>query len=159
MFNVLCRRKGEEIYDRYHETLPGLKRVSRRAASRVHSKGYVRNIYGRRRHLPKTHCHIAFNALCQSSAADLMKERTVAADKMCNGTPIKLIANVHDEILFEAPNEVAEDPRVIRDLVNLMESPIAKLRVPICVDVGVSKENWAKASGDAAEPVLKDWSF
>jgi len=152
VFRTLCKRKGEQIYERYHETLPGLKRVSRMAASKAYSRGYVYNLYGRHRHLPKSHCHIAFNTLCQSSAADLMKERTVAASEMCKGTPIKLIANVHDEILFEAPIEIANDPRVIRDLVALMEGPSIELRVPICVDVGVAKTNWADASESAAEP-------
>lgn len=152
VFNGLCKRKGEEVYERYHDTLPGLKRVSRKAASRAANRGFIYNLYGRHRHLPKQHAYKAFNALCQSSAADLMKERLVAVADMCKGTPIKLIANVHDEILFEAPTEIAKDRRTIRDLVSLMESPNVDLRVPICVDVGVSDKNWAEASTNASEP-------
>lgn len=152
VFQALCKRKGEEIYRRYHETLPGLKRTAKIASAKAFHRGYVYNLYGRHRHLPKQASHLAFNTLCQSSAADLMKERMVAAAEMCQHKPIRLVANVHDEVVFEAPIEVVEDPRVIQDLVYILEHPSIDLRVPICVDVGVSTNNWAEASGGAAAP-------
>lgn len=145
-FNMLAAARAEKVYDTYHNNLPSLKRTGNKAASAVKMKGYVFNSYGRHRHLPRDKAHIAFNTLCQSSAADLMKERMVAAYDMIKGTPIRMVASVHDEILFIAPTEVANDPRTKRDLVGLLEQPDVKLRVPIRWSVGISDKNWKEAS-------------
>ncbi len=151
VFTMLCTRRASKVYDAYHETLPGLKRTSYAAARASERRGYVFNLYGRHRRLPYNQSYRAFNSLNQSSAADLMKERLVALDRACDRTPIMLVACVHDEVLFEMPHAVADDPRTMRDLVGIMESPQVKLRVPIRVSAGVSRENWAIAGGDDGE--------
>lgn len=150
VFNSLCKRRAEAVYNRYHDTLPGLKPTARMAQRVLEQRGYVRNIYRRHRNLPREAAHKAFNALCQSSAADLMKERTVAVGKAIAGTPIKIIASVHDETLFEMPHEIAQDTQVIRDLVHIMEHPSAELRIPIRCAVGLSKDTWVAAAKSAA---------
>jgi DNA polymerase-1 len=156
VFNLLCQRRAEKVYNKYHATLPSLKTTSWRAANACKSKGYVFNLYGRHRHLPEKASHRAFNSLNQSSAADLMKERTVAVAKMCKGTPIMLVSSVHDETLFEGPSEIIEDPRTIRDLVLCLEDPQVELRIPIRVSAGLSRETWKQASKEAI--VLdRDW--
>lgn len=157
IFNKLCEERGLHIYNKYHATLPGIRRTSQQAAATAYRKGYVYDVYGRHRHLPPTKCHIAFNTVNQASAADLMKERMVAVHEMIQGTPIKICASVHDEILFEAPIEIAEDPRTQRDLVACLENPSVELRVPIRCSIGVSSKNWREAGSDEnAKPLSYD---
>jgi DNA polymerase-1 len=155
VFNSMCEDRAIAVFNKYHETLPGIKRTSRKCAAVAEQRGYVYNIYGRHRHLPRTHAHIAFNSINQSSAADLMKERTVAAWHMIKDTPIRIVASVHDETLFEAPTEIAENPDVIRDLVNLMEHPAIEIRVPVRCSVGASKLHWREACSDQVAKPLK----
>lgn len=147
-FTRLARERGEAMYNTYHETLPGIKQCSYRASDAVKRRGYVFNLYGRRRHLPAQRAHIAFNTLNQSSAGDLMKERAIACWKMIQGTPIRLVATVHDELLFEGPTEIIEDPRTISDIVSCMEHPAIEktLRVPIRCSYGLSRKHWREAA-------------
>jgi DNA polymerase-1 len=148
-FNMLCRKKAEHLYNKYHMTLPGLKRTAYRASLALKKKGYVYNLYGRHRHLPSDAAHKAFNTLCQSSAADLMKERTVAVARVCKSAGINIVASVHDETLFEGPVEMIEDRVVQCGLALLSERPSAQLRVPIRVAVGTSRLDWLSASKQA----------
>jgi len=150
---LLCERKGTQVYDDYHGRFPGIKYHSKHAANAAKSRGYVFNLYGRRRHLPVDHSHIAFNTLNQSSAADILKERTVALHKALKGTPIWIEANVHDETLLDGPTEAMRDPRTVRDAIALLESPAIDLRVPVRTAYGLSDVNWREAS--AGEEKLK----
>jgi DNA polymerase I-like protein with 3'-5' exonuclease and polymerase domains len=157
VFDQLCERKAVDMYETYHATLPNLKRTSRRAASVCERRGYVYTIMGRHRHIPRDKAHIAFNTINQGSAADLMKERTVALAEAIRGRDIHIVASVHDEVLLEMPTAVAHDPRTARDLANLMEHPPFELRVPIRCSIGVSDHTWAQAgSDDVSGPVSYD---
>lgn len=155
VFKMLARRKAEDTYNTYHSSLPSLKRTSRDVARVAKMRGYVFNIAGRRRHLPETRAHIAFNTINQGGAADLMKERTVAAQEACRGTPIDIIASVHDETLFYGPTEIIRDPRTVRDLVNILEHPLIPLRVPIRCAYGISEKNWKEACKGITCPACK----
>lgn len=150
VFHLLARRRAEQVYETYHRTLPELKRTSYAAANACKMKGYVYNLYGRHRHLPFDHAHKAFNNLNQSSAADLMKERTVEVSKLLKNSPIKIVASVHDETLFWGPTELLKQPSVQHRILACMESPTVNLRVPIRCTIGFSGENWREASESAA---------
>lgn len=146
IYRFLRNKKAKQVYDGYHEMIPELKRVSRKAAKVAEARGYVRNLLGRHRHLPEDRAHIAFNTLNQSTAADLMKERLVTLRRKLIGTPIKFAAQVHDELLLRAPTEVLEDPRTKRDIVYHMSHPDVDMRVPVRCSYGLSAKNWAEAS-------------
>ncbi len=146
-FKRLAEARGNDIYNTYHAKLPGLKRTSREAESLCRQRGYVRNLYGRRRHLPADHARKAFNTANQSSAADLMKERLVAL--MLAG--YEVIGSVHDEIIITMPKEqYTEEAR--KDIARILERPSINLRVPIRVGVGYSEKSWLDASSNS-EPV------
>ena len=148
-FERLSKERAEQTYNTYHGHLPGLKRTSYAASDAAKKRGWVKNLAGRRRHLPVDRAHIAFNTLNQGSAADLIKERLVYIGKMCRqaGNIVKPIACVHDEILFIAPTAIARDPRTSRDLVAAMEDPEMgkRLRVPIRCSIGISEVDWKTA--------------
>lgn len=151
VFNQLCFERAETLYNRYHAALPGIKQVSRQACDRAKDMGYVFNLYGRHRKLPEDRAHIAFNTLNQSSAADIMKERTVAISEAIEGTGIELSASVHDELVLEGNAEMMEDARTVNDLVHLLENPAVSLRVPIRTSHGLSRNNWREATTGVAK--------
>lgn len=146
-FKRLAEARGNDIYNTYHARLPGLKLTSRQAEQLCRQRGYVRNLYGRRRHLPADHARKAFNTANQSSAADLMKERLVAVMK----AGYEVIGAVHDELIITMPKEqYTEDTRI--DIARILESPSIDLRVPVRVGIGASSTSWLEASGNS-EPV------
>lgn len=151
-FKMLCRERAESVYRQYHSTLPELKRTSDAAARSARRKGFVFNAYGRHRHLNERMAHIAFNGVIQSSAADLMKERTVASsprhDTFLRNHNVTQVASVHDETLFQAPLEVLNDPAVLTHIRNVLESPAVEFRVPIRVDIGTASTCWADCTSD-----------
>lgn len=148
LFEKLCTQNAERVYDDYHRLLPTLKPTSRFAARVCKERGYVRTLSGRRRHLPPEHAHNAFNSVCQGTAADIQKERTVALARAIRGTPIRMIANVHDEVVLRGPTEVMRDRRTQVAVARLLESPLWRLSVPLRANVGVSESHWREASTD-----------
>ena len=157
-FKSLARQRGESLYDTYHETFPGIRRTAKQAMNAALARGYIKNIRGRRRYLPKEHAHKGFNSFVQSSAADLVKERMVALDDMYEATHIPelgLLTQVHDEVLSSGPSEVFEDPRFARDVVACLED-VHVLRVPLRFKYGVSKDHWYGAASVDASISLDD---
>ena len=125
-----------------------------------HWYGWIQNRYGRRRHLPyaeyrtdfKTkdsydRAWLAFPTVNSSTAADLMKERFVSIMRDCvQDLPIYGLCLVHDECVWEAPTELANDPRLARDMIATLESPKVTFKVPIRWSIGISDKNWLDAS-------------
>lgn len=143
-FARLANIKAQHTYDTYHARLPSLKRTTYEAERLCRQRGWVKNIYGRHRHLPVTHARKAFNSVCQSSAADLMKERLVALWR----AGYELVGSVHDEIIITMPVERYTD-EVRQNIVQILEAPEAALRVPIRASIGSSLESWKDASDNS----------
>jgi len=57
---------------------------------------------------------------------------------------VKMVANVHDELLLDGPKEVIESPQFQRMVMEVLEGP-TKIKVPIKWDWGTSRETWADA--------------
>lgn len=140
-FRRQAQAKAEQVYVDYHFKLPSLKVTTRQAESLCRQRGYVRNLYGRRRHLPADVARKAFNTVNQSSAADLMKERMLAL--MDAG--YEVIGTVHDELVMTMPKEQYTD-ETRKDIARILESPQVPLRVPIRCGIGASEQNWLEAS-------------
>lgn len=149
-FKQLCQEHAAKVYQQYHATLPELRSVSGAATRAVKTRGYIYNAYGRHRRLPPHMAHKAFNSVIQSSAADLMKECTVATsprhDSFLRDHGVIQIASVHDETLFQAPIEVVNDPKISDHIRTVMESPTVDFRVPIRVSITTSATSWAACS-------------
>lgn len=154
-FNELATKRGEQVFNTYHSTFPTLKPTMRAAENALKSRGYVFNMYGRHRHLPLFAAYRAFNTVNQSSAADMLKERINALCRMIDGTPIELSACVHDSVLLQAPIEIANDWRTLRDTLLLLENPVVKLSIPIRWTIGVSAENWKAADDDERHKAIE----
>lgn len=153
VFEELCVEHATVVYEAYHDRLPGIRRLSRKATQTAKRRGYVFNLYGRRRHLPPMGAHKGFNSAVQSLAMDIIKQKMINLSPRYNSQMrdwgIHIVANVHDEILFECEEpEVFYDPDVQRYIFTELEDPGCDLRVPIRWDMGISTENWKIASKD-----------
>jgi DNA polymerase I-like protein with 3'-5' exonuclease and polymerase domains len=150
LFDMLAQRRAEQVYDTYHRQLPELKQMSRNVANVFTQRGYVYNAHGRRLYGPAQHSFKAFNKVIQSEAAEVIKERTVAlAPRYCEIVRERdghIVASVHDETLFDFPEEVIKDKAFLRQLRDEMINTNVKYRVPLQSTVGVSTKTWCEAS-------------
>jgi len=144
------RQEAQAFIDRYFERFAGVVRCRDEIVKRASSDGYVRTILGRIRYLPEIRDRspatrnfaerAAVNTVFQGSAADLIKKAMVEiqAELDRRGMKTRMILQVHDELVFEAPDGEVEDVRKL--VVGRMEGAM-KLRVPLKVDCGVG-DNW-----------------
>jgi DNA polymerase I-like protein with 3'-5' exonuclease and polymerase domains len=155
----LCKQRALSLYAWYHrDMLPELKPTSNMAASVARKRGFARNWYGRRRHLPSKRAHIAFNTLCQSTAGDYFKERMVA---LRDELPWFVQATqVHDCVLGYVPLEMVEDEETERrtltaicEVMNDAHPPTRPFPVPFRTAIGWSDKNWQDASTREQKPV------
>ncbi|PHR92021.1 MAG: hypothetical protein COA69_09655 [Robiginitomaculum sp.] len=162
-FDEMAFRRAGEVYNSYHDRLPGIKITSNEAARRCRQRGYVFNAYGRQRHLPLKAAHKAFNSIVQSCAMDIIKERIVAISPRFNAKSreydLRLKTNIHDEVTSDVPVEAMRDPEVQRWYVDHLENSREKFSIPITAGLGVSDENWREASDDKIEGVRDGHKF
>jgi DNA polymerase-1 len=139
--------------DRYFERYPGIRAYMERTKEEARIKGYVVSPFGRRCWVPgiadKNGARRAYaerqaiNAPLQGGAADIIKRAMVRlpAALRAAGLKSRMLLQVHDELLFEAPErEAAELAAVAR---RVMESS-AVLSVPLVVETGVGR-TWGEA--------------
>jgi len=149
----LERSAAQAYIERYFTRYPGVARymASTREAAKMH--GYVETVFGRRLWLPEIRAsqagrrqgaeRAAINAPMQGTAADLIKLAMIAVQGwiVAERLQTKLVMQVHDELVLEVPDDELVRMRV--ELPPLM-TRVAKLRVPLVVEVGVGA-NWDEA--------------
>ena len=149
----LERATAQAYIASYFTRYPGVAKYMEEVRKTARDRGYVETVFGRRLWLPEIKSanparrggaeRAAINAPMQGTAADLIKLAMIAVrgwlDRQRLST--KLIMQVHDELVLEAPED--ELARVKAEIPELM-SGVAKLKVPLVVDVG-SGQNWEKA--------------
>ena len=147
------RAAAQQFIDRYFTRYPGVAAYMQRTRELAREQGYVETVFGRRLFLPDIRAasgprragaeRAAINAPMQGTAADLIKLAMIAVQAWLDRERLRtrLILQVHDELVLEAPDD--EVPRVLRELPPLMTSA-ATLRVPLKVDVGHGG-NWDEA--------------
>lgn len=145
---------AKKYMDLYFERYPGVLRYMESTRQSASEKGYVSTLEGRRLYLPdinsgnairrKAAERAAINAPMQGTAADIIKRAMIAVDNWLfsqEQTAIKLIMQVHDELVFEIQQDKVESAG--EKIRRLMESS-AVLDVPLHVDIGVGS-NWDQA--------------
>jgi DNA polymerase-1 len=151
IFESLCWKRGETVYNTYHDRFPGVKIEMRMANETALSRGWVKTIDGRKRILPRQAAWRAFNSVCQGSAADIQKYITVRSAPRYNSDVrafgVDLVCQVHDENLFHGDKDATRDPKLIKLIAEIMETPRRPLRVPLRVAAGWSDKDWRTASG------------
>lgn len=87
--------ESDELYDEYHGTWPGFRRISENATRLATNDGFIEYWTGRRRHLSKRDAHKAFNSVIQGGAFEIVKRRMLALREQ------PIVLQVHDSITVE----------------------------------------------------------
>ena len=147
------RRQAQEYIDLYFERYPGVRAFMDAIRAKVREERFVETVFGRRLFLAdissSNHARrqaaerAAINAPMQGTAADLIKLAMLSVDEWLreNSCGARIIMQVHDELVLEAPESDTES--VAKTVAELMAS-VADLAVPLKVDVGIGP-NWAQA--------------
>jgi len=146
----ISRKQAADFIARYFARYPGIKKFMDDAVKKGYEEGYAVTLMGRRRQLPELKAsnantrnfgeRAAMNTPVQGTAADIIKLAMVKVHQALKKENLqaKLILQVHDELMIEAPKE--EEEQVIRILRQSMESVI-NLAVPLIAEVK-SGESW-----------------
>jgi DNA polymerase-1 len=149
----LARGQAQSYIDLYFERYPGVKNYMDNIKELAKQQGYVETLRGRRLYLPEINARnaarrqyaerTAINAPMQGTAADIIKQAMIDTDSWINQQQpeIKMIMQVHDELVFEIPESLVVDS--IESIRKIM-SNAAELDVPLIVDIGVGN-NWDEA--------------
>ena len=146
------REEAKRFIDAYFERFAGVRSFLDDAVRLAREKGYAETIFGRRRYIPELKDknfnvrsfgeRTATNSPLQGSAADLIKVAMLrVADALGAAHRARLILQVHDELVVEAPREEAE---AVAALVKHHMETAAPLSVPLVADVGIG-DNWLDA--------------
>ncbi|MEN2981103.1 MAG: DNA polymerase I, partial [Thermus sp.] len=139
--------------ERYFQSYPKVRAWIEKTLEEGRRRGYVETLFGRRRYVPDLNARVkgvreaaermAFNMPVQGTAADLMKLAMVRLFPLLPGVGARILLQVHDELLLEAPRERAEE--AARLAKEVMEG-VWPLAVPLEVEVGIG-EDWLAAKG------------
>jgi DNA polymerase-1 len=147
------RGAAQEYVDLYFQRYPGVKEFMDATREKARENGYVETVFGRRLYLPEINHRnaqrrqyaerTAINAPMQGTAADIIKMAMIAVDHWItnSNSNIRLIMQVHDELVFEIQEDLLETS--IPEIDQLM-TQVADLKVPLVVDIGSGK-NWDEA--------------
>ncbi len=147
------QEEAQEFIERYLDGFPAVRRFIETTIERATEDGYVTTLFGRRRQVPELRARrwelrklgerLAVNTVIQGTAADIIKVAMVSCQAALadSGLQTRLILQIHDELLFEGPEEEASRAREI--VTAQMVSALA-LDPPLTVDAGVGP-NWLEA--------------
>lgn len=150
---AIPQREAKSYIDAYFEQYPGIRDYMETTKARAREVGYVETIFGRRVHLKGINDkngakrsfseRAAINAPIQGSAADIIKRAMVRvpAALRAENLSARMLLQVHDELIFEAPENEIEETCA---LVTRVMQNAASLSVPLVVDAGVG-DNWNQA--------------
>ena len=147
------REEAAAYIERYFQRLPRVKAFIEETIALARRQGYVATVFGRRRPIPELASgnfqerslgeRLAVNSVIQGSAADIIKVAMIRChDRLERDFPdSRLVLQVHDELVFEVPEEQAEDVRTA-----VAEEMVAAfpMEPPLGVDVGVGLD-WLSA--------------
>jgi DNA polymerase-1 len=140
----ISRYEAKDFIDRYFQTYRRVKEFTEETIALAKSQGYVETLFGRKRYLPEINSEIALvrnaaqraaiNLPVQGTSADIIKLAMIAIYKKisCTQPDIKMLLQVHDELVFEVPKEKATEAA---ELIKQEMEAAAKLSVPLIVDV------------------------
>ena len=140
------RKEAATFIDRYFEHYQGVKRFMEEIVEQARTDGYVTTLLGRRRQLPDILAanrnrrefaeRTALNTPIQGTAADIIKLAAIACDRELRqaGRSARLLLQIHDELIWEVPEEEIEETR---EIVTWAMEGVLDLRVPLVVQVSV----------------------
>jgi len=149
----ISRKRAKEFIDRYLEEFQGVKDFMESVVKEAREKDYVETLFHRRRYLPDIHSsnfnlrsfaeRTAMNSPIQGSAADILKMAMIELAREMRERKFKanLLLQVHDELIFEVPQDELES---LQSLVEEVMENAVSLKVPLRADSNVG-DNWFEA--------------
>ncbi|MHB1322884.1 MAG: DNA polymerase I [Coriobacteriia bacterium] len=149
----IAHAEAQATIDRYFAAYPGVRSYLDETKAEAYKTGYAETLFGRRRPIPEIRSsnwnlrgfgeRTAMNHPMQGTAADIMKLAMIVVDRRlrAEGFESRMLLQVHDELVFEAPP--AELERLTAMVCEAMAG-VVEMHVPLEVSVG-SGENWAAA--------------
>ena len=154
----ITAEEAQAMIDRYFERFPGISNYIADTLHKVRDLGYTTTLFGRKTHFPSIRSktqherqgaeRAAINAPIQGTSADIIKR---AMARMCPALEaeglgkVRMLMQVHDELVFEVPEADAERAgAVIRRVMERAAEPAVTLSVPLGVEIGTGR-NWGEA--------------
>lgn len=146
----VSRAEAAGFIRRYFEKYPGVKKYMDQSVRDGYDRGCALTLMGRRRQLPELKSsngntrsfgeRVAMNAPVQGTAADIIKLAMVRVEKRLEeeGYRARLILQVHDELILEAPRDEAEK---VKQLLKECMEQVVELKVPLVAEVNIG-ESW-----------------
>lgn len=151
----VTRKEADQYIKEYLAHYAGVDHYMKQVTEQAKEQGYVETMFGRRRYLPELTSsnfnlrafgeRVARNMPIQGTAADIIKIAMIRVERRLQqeGMRARLILQVHDELIVEAPEEEAE--RVAKLLREEMEQAVS-LSVPLVAEASIGK-TWYDAKG------------
>ena len=153
----IARDEAGAYIRKYFERFPGIRDYMEATKKIARANGYVTTLFGRKCHYPRINAsnpserafneRAAINAPLQGSAADIIRRAMVRMDDALikAGLSARMLLTVHDELVFEAPDDEVDAtlPVVAKVMVEAPE-PAIQLHVPLRVDAHAA-QNWEEA--------------
>ena len=150
----ISRTQAAAFIDNYFAQYSSVDAFIKETIKKAEQTGYVETIFGRRRPILAINSRnkieksaaerIAVNTPVQGSAADIVKKAMLAVSAALEETasPARLLLQVHDELIFECPDDQATIDATIALIKDKMENAV-KLNVPLRVSIEYGK-NWGE---------------
>ena len=152
------KEEGAAIIARYFERFPGIRIYMDETLQFARERGYTQTLFGRKTHFPNIRAgnpnhragaeRAAINAPIQGTSADLIKRAMARMDKALDEAGldgVRMLLQVHDELVFEVPDGREEEvASVIKRVMGDAAEPAMSLDVPLDVEVGWGA-NWGAA--------------
>jgi DNA polymerase-1 len=150
--------EAQDMIDTYFQRFPGIQRYIMETLETVRERGYSETLFGRKTWFPRIKSknqaerqgseRAAINAPIQGTSADIIKRamvRMVPALRDAGLQDVRMLLQVHDELVFELPEgDVARASPIIERVMSEAALPAVTLDVPLAIDIGTG------ASWDAA---------
>ncbi|MEM7242736.1 MAG: DNA polymerase I [Pseudomonadota bacterium] len=148
------RAEAQGFIDTYFERFPGIRTYMDNTVDFAKENGFVQTLFGRKIHTTEINARgphagfarrAAINAPIQGTAADIIRRAMIRMPDALQDSPAKMLLQVHDELIFEVPEDAIESTiETVRDVMSGAAEPVVKLDVPLIVDAGQG-DNWADA--------------
>ncbi len=156
----ISREEAASFIRNYFESYPGIKRYVEETISSVRSLGYAETLFGRRRYIPEINStnfnvrnaaeRAAINMPVQGTAADIIKIAMNRLDAEMQRRRLRslMTLQVHDELIFECPQDELEEMRALA--IDIMPRSL-EMAVPLKIDTKVGRSWGDMQYGEAVE--------
>jgi DNA polymerase I len=153
----ISQSEASDYIKRYFTRFPGIRDYMEKTKQLARTHGFVETLFGRRIHIREINSKVpglrggaeraAINAPIQGSAADIIRRAMIKLPPALAGNKIKatMLLQVHDELIFEAPEtQVDEAAKMIKQVMEMAPLPAVEISVPLVVEARAA-DNWDAA--------------